>query len=226
MLRTEHARAGKPGADFESFGRRNRQHRLREFGFHPLKHRLAQPRWHMFNHAGQHTADRIFAVAGGGHEFNHLLRHGFVGTTNNIGINLLARWRLCAQVTRINIADGTDPRRDLGSKLLLEPLFGNSASGHTTDGFARAGTTAAAGGAVSIFHLIRKVGVRRPRHITHFAVVARALVLVVHHQTNGGSQRFSYFHAGKNHRAAWSYRSAQAGGGRAAAEYPPRATPD
>ena len=34
------------------------------------------------------------------------------------------------------------------------------------------------GGAVAVFHLVSEVGVRRARHLAHFAIVAGALVLI------------------------------------------------
>src|SRR4051812_36868017 len=59
------ARTGETAAQFETFRRGQREHRLREIGLESIEHRLAEPRGHAADAALDHAADRIALGAHG-----------------------------------------------------------------------------------------------------------------------------------------------------------------
>src|SRR6266480_2008681 len=188
----------KPGTDLKSFGCRKAQHRFRQIGLELIKHRLDKSGRNGPDDAFNHATHRITFIANLPNQRLHSLRRRNIRTSDRILLYVL---HLNART--IDLRDDLVNLRDVSDDLEIrvqdrQYLFRDCAGGDAANRLTRRRATATLPVTDSVFRLITKIGMRRPKFSCNFRVVLRPSVLVAHEDRDRRAERFAVENAGDN----------------------------
>src|SRR5438046_2829041 len=198
VLGATHVRRRKSGTDLKSFGCRKTQHRFRQISLELIKHRLAKSGRNAPDDAFNHATHRITFIANLPDQRLHSLRRRNIRASDRI---LLCVLHLNART--IDLRDDVVNLRDVTDDLEIrvqdcQYLFRDCAGGDAGNRLTRRRATAALPVTDSIFRLITKIGMRRPKFSCDLHVVLRPGVLVAHEDRDRRAERFATENAGDN----------------------------
>lgn len=191
-------RSREAAADFKTFRRGKRKHRLGEIRFEPVENRFAQPRGNAADAASDRAADGIAVRPRRTNALRHFFRDFGNGTAHGNAFDFFLREKFVGRRHRdFRHAFHETGKRDFRKKF-SEDFFCDRARRDAPDGFARGGAPAAVGIADSVFRRVSEIRVRRTEKVAQRVIRLRSLIRVADEQGDRRSRRQPAMDAGKN----------------------------
>mmetsp|Transcript_11646 Transcript_11646/g.16492 ORF Transcript_11646/g.16492 Transcript_11646/m.16492 type:complete len:273 (+) Transcript_11646:355-1173(+) len=180
----------KPITALESLGGGNGHTGLGQIRLQLIKYGTTQSGRNIPGDAGDHSTDRISSLTYLIDPLQHFLRSLFIGTSDNVRIDVLLAECIVVNNTP-DILHLGHVGQNLDAMQILQDLASNRTGGHSPNGLSRARTTTTRNGPHTVLGIVGGIGMGgtvRHAHIV-LEIIARSMILVPHQHGDGRTGR-------------------------------------